>query len=312
MGKKNFNSIPEHIRVKLAVIETDLIEVCTIEKINAKNIKDYEKLGFKFRSDEIEFTKNPLLPLESWGRYSKYNIKGRTIIRKDLPKVTTDIPYELQDWGGYWHTGTYQRFVYQREFWEPKFLNLEFTPIKQMGTDFLVKISVEGILNKAQKDFEFELLYRCNLLQECAGNCDIYAAQCTKEDYMKIAYIDWEIFPPGELSLDKLYESIPNNTQKPSKEEFKDRLETILKANPVEMIHGAGQFRSYIGAKFANGKVAFENSYWGNALYVVHKNWEEISKQSRSELMRLDPTKRDFTRIVHNKKWKDNFFRAIK
>ena len=66
------------------------------------------------------------MPDASNGRFSKYNILGRVIVRKDLPKITKFMEYELQDWGGNWHSGTYPKRVYQREYWEPKLLELEF------------------------------------------------------------------------------------------------------------------------------------------------------------------------------------------
>lgn len=306
MGKKNFNSLPEHIKAKLAIYKENLIEACCIEKINADNIANYHKLGITLNNDALSFEKNPTLPDASNGRFSKYNIQGRVIVRKDLPKVTKFMEYELQDWGGNWHYGTYPKLVYQREYWEPKFLKLEFKLIQQVGKDYFVKISI-GVLNRNEENFEFELLYRCNILQECINNCDIFEAECSQEDYIKTAFVNWEIFPPGELSNERIYQSIPDSVNKPTQEEFNERMDIIKKANPIEFIQGKGQFKSYFGAKFANGKVAFENVYWGNALYVIHENWEEISKQPRCELMQLDPTKRKFTRIVHNNKWKDNF-----
>lgn len=311
MGKKNFNSLPEHIKAKLAIYKENLIEACCVEKINADNIANYHKLGITINNDRLLFEKNPILPAASNGRFSKYNIQGRVIVRKDLSKITKFLEYELQDWGGNWHYGTYPKQVYQREYWEPKFLKLEFKLIRQIGKDYFVKISI-GVLDRNEENFEFELLYRCNILQECINNCDIFEAECTQEDYIKTAFVDWEIFPPGELTNARIYQSIPDNINKPTQEEFNERMDVIKKANPIEFIQGKGQFKSYFGAKFSNGKVAFENVYWGNALYVIHENWEEISKQPRCELMKLDPTKRKFTRIIHNNKWKDNFYRAIK
>lgn len=89
-------------------------------------------------------------------------------------------------------------------------------------------------------------------------------------------------------------------------------MDVIKVANLIEFIQGKGQFKNYFGAKFSNGKVVFENIYWGNVLYVVHENWEEISKQPRNELMRINPLNRNFTQIIHNKYWKGNFFSVIK
>lgn len=142
--------------------------------------------------------------------------------------------------------------------------------IRQVGKDYFVKFSI-GVLDRTEKDFEFELLYRCNLLQECLNNCDIFEAKCSQEDYIKTAFVDWEIFPPGELSNERIYQSIPDNANKPTQEEFNERMDVIKKANPIQFIQGKGQFKSYFGAKFANGKVAFENVYWGNALLERNK-----------------------------------------
>lgn len=311
MGKKNFNSLPERIKAKLAMYKENLIEVCCVEKVNIENIEKYKHLSISIINGNISFKSNWLLPDASNGRYSKYNAKGRTLVRKDLPKITKFIPYELQDWGGNWHSGTYPKKVYQREFWEPKFLHLELSIIKQVNNNFLVKISA-GVVDRTEELFESEILFRCNLLQEGVNNCDIYQAECSHEDYVKTAFVDWEIFPPGELSNERIYNSIPDNTNKPTQEEFNKRMDVIKSANPIEFIQGKGQFKSYFGAKFSNGKVVFENIYWGNALYVVHENWEEVSKQPRSELIKIEPSNRNFTRIIHNKYWEANFFRAIK
>lgn len=311
MGKKNFNSLPEQIKAKLSRYKENLIEVCCVEKVNDENIDNYKHLGISITNKNISIKNNSLLPDVSNGRYSKYNIKGRVIVRKDLPKIIKCMPYELQDWGGNWHYGTYPKKVYQREYWEPRFLNLELILVRQVGNDFWVKISI-GVLDKTEEGFEAELLYRCNILQEIIGNCDLFQAECSEEDYIKTAFIDWEIFPPGELSNERIYQSIPNNSQKPTEEEFNERMNIIKEANPIEFIQGKGQFKSYFGAKFNNGKVAFENIYWGNALYVVHDNWEEISKQPRSELIKISNNNNNFTRIVHNKHWKENFKKAIK
>ena len=311
MGSKNFNSLPRHIKSRLESFRQNLVEVCCVEKINTENVGNYEFLGIKIIDNDIHFDSNVYAPNINNGRFSRYNVKGRVIVHKDLSKVVKFMPYELQDWGGNWHFGTYPKKVYQREYWEPRFLNLELALVKQVGNDFWVKISI-GVLDKTEEGFEEELLYRCNILQENIGNCDLFQAECSEEDYIKTAFVDWEIFPPGELSNERIYQSIPNNSQKLTEEEFSERMDTIKEANPIEFIQGKGQFKSYFGAKFNNGKVVFENIYWGNALYVAHNNWEEISKQPRSELIKISTNNSNFTRIVHNKHWKENFKKAIK
>ena len=100
MGKKNFNSLPKRIKDKLKDYKENLIEVCSIEKINVENINNYRKLGISLNNGILTFEQNPILPDASNGRYSKYNVHGRTIVRKDLPKITKLLEYELKDWGG--------------------------------------------------------------------------------------------------------------------------------------------------------------------------------------------------------------------
>lgn len=110
--------------------------------------------------------------------------------------------------------------------------------------------------------------------------------------------INWEIFPPGTIDIQRIYGQISENKNKPSLEEFADRYETIEKFNPIEFIKGRGNFNSYFGARFSNNIVAFENVYWGNALYVIYDNWQNITKTPRSELIRLNPSARRFERYM--------------
>jgi hypothetical protein len=216
MGKKNFREVPDFILSKLETLQGDLVEVCTIVKVHSDNIESYKKFGFTISNGRLVVPESLILPEESTGLYSKYNIRGKTIVRKDLEKISKDMPYELKDWGGTWHYGTYPKMVYQREYWEPKFLNLSLNIINEPEQGvFNVKIAVEGILNKTSGDFMFELLFRCNLLQENSGSCDIFEANCDEREYVRTEYIDWEIFPPGEADVDRLYSQIPDNKQKP-------------------------------------------------------------------------------------------------
>ena len=64
---------------------------------------------------------------------------------------------------------------------------------------------------------------------------------------------------------------------------------------------GQDDFQTILGAKFGQRLVALENLEYGNALYVFEKNWEGLSKLSRSELIRRrDP---QVHRIPHLPGW---------
>ena len=59
--------------------------------------------------------------------------------------------------------------------------------------------------------------------------------------------------------------------------------------------------RRYIGAKFKDNLVVFENIEYGNAIYILFDNWMEISKMSRIEI--LQRKEKDFIRLPHRKNW---------
>lgn len=311
MKKKNFKAVPASIRAKLETFKTNFVEVCSIEKINSNNVDKYENLGISYANGKIVIPKEPILSKFNNGKYSKYNVIGRTIVRKDLPKETRYVFYRVTDWHGDEHTGTYPRLVWQREIWLPKMLTISIEIVKELPNETVVKISIEGLINKTAKSFEHDLLFKINLLQENLGNCDVFEANCSEEEYIKTTYIDWQIFPPGEKDAREVFNSIPNTADRISFEEFEDRYNTIVNSKPIEMINSVGKFSGYFGAKFKNNIVVFENPRKNNALYAIHSNWEEISQTPRSELIKINPGNRNFTRIVHNKHWKAAFFKAI-
>jgi hypothetical protein len=72
---------------------------------------------------------------------------------------------------------------------------------------------------------------------------------------------------------------------------------------PQCYIAGTNEFLRYFGAKFEDDFVAFENLNYGNALYVMHENWEQLSQRSRIDLLKARP--RGFERVLHVAGWED-------
>lgn len=69
-----------------------------------------------------------------------------------------------------------------------------------------------------------------------------------------------------------------------------------------KLVETTNEFRRYFGAQFAHDLVAFENIEYGNAIYVMFDDWEELSKKSRTEL--LSSRIHNFKRIPHTITWK--------
>ena len=57
----------------------------------------------------------------------------------------------------------------------------------------------------------------------------------------------------------------------------------------------------YFGAKFGDNIVVFENIDYGNALYILFDNWQEISQMSRIDILKRH--EKDYFRIIHKNGW---------
>lgn len=306
MGKKNFNSIPHHIGRELSAINSELIEVACIKKITLNEIKNYQHLEISCNEQGLIIPNEAVIPSEKMGRFSKYNIYGRTIVRKDLPKVDRWYFWDIPIYGDYSKgtiTASQKRNVYQREYWDPEYLAIKIELISSSNNVYLVKFSFEHPISKDSSTFDHDLLFRCNILQENLQECHAYAPESPKETYINTYYLDWDIFPPGQLSPEVIYSRSNASKGKVELTEFKKRLEVIRGLNVKSEIQGKGIFSKYFGVILDNDIVIFENTFWGNALYVVYDNWENVSKIPRSELIKMDPAKRNFERIVHGKYW---------
>ena len=115
----------------------------------------------------------------------------------------------------------------------------------------------------------------------------------------------WEILPPGQRTENLA--RILSKFRAPSKELKERVLERYMlleKLNPIAYISGTSGFQRYFGAQFADDLVVFENLEYGNAIYVMFEDWEDLSKRSRLDLLR-DGNGAHFERIVHRSGWED-------
>ena len=47
---------------------------------------------------------------------------------------------------------------------------------------------------------------------------------------------------------------------------------------PTEIVLGMSGNTRYLGAKYAEDLVVFENLEYGNAIYILYENWKILSK----------------------------------
>ncbi|MBB6001429.1 hypothetical protein [Arcicella rosea] len=311
--KKNFLRTPSFISAKLGFITEDEVIITAIRSFSKKEIEAnlLSKIAIRLNKDELYLT-NELIPMSESGRYSRRNRDGYSIIRKDLPKIyktiscgtrypfgnTSLTPYEL----------CYEKLVYQKEFIQPKNWTLSIELLDSNNKDgnmyYTFKVGLSNSLDKTKDEFETNILFALNLLQENFGKVDVFSTSTTKQEFMSTQNVAWEIFPAGER--DENLERILNGMSKltpQDKENIKDKYDFLTSMNPESIILGAGGMSSYFGAKFTENLVVFENLEYGNAIYVMYDEWEGLSKMTRTELLSMENKK--FDRVKHTENWKN-------
>ena len=313
--KKNFRKIPDKILKKITQFKSDDIIVSCSRIIKKEDIKKgtLNNLGVKIEKGNLLLPQN-IIPFAENGKYSNINVNGTEIKRKDLPMIQEGYDHEVPnygDWSYGSHTVTWYKDVYQREYIAPLLIEIEMNLIDETELDYLIIFKLNFPINRRSEKFEPDLLFGINLMQENVGFIDVNESSITHQDYAKNIYVDWEILPVGKKNdiINKILSKYKK--YKPDiKEKIDDRYEILNKQRPIAWVNGVSSFSRYFGAKFSDDLVVFENLEYGNAIYIMFNNWEELSKKSRVEL--LSGTKKDFIRIVHLKGWKEVLKNTIK
>jgi hypothetical protein len=228
------------------------------------------------------------------------------VVRKDLPMIKKTRSWYTPNWGDWSrgsHLHTHTRDIYQRDFFPPKEVELSVSLLEKLGDEELVlKFAVEQVLSKHMTDFEAELLYNLNILQENVGAADVFPSAATLAEYMATVRVDWEILPAG--TIDEVLRRMLAGKRQVSAERQKimeDRLQTFSRFAPEHYVAGTSGFLRYFGAMYADDLVVFENLAYGNALYVMYENWKTVSQRSRIDL--LKGPRDEFDRIEHRDGW---------
>lgn len=314
---KNFRAIPPVIKEKLDSIDDRIVIIAGAKKIPASDIVDgvYSHVGLRIVEGELVIVENQFPDGEN-GRFSDKNVSGWEIKRTDLPKITKTYTWESPNFGdpsrGH-HTQSMDRLVYQKQYFEPPMFELSTevieSPVGEGGTYYL-KFSINQPLNRDAETFNDRLFFALNLIRENTGIYDVHPSNISVEDFQKSVFVDWEIFPQG--TTESIIEALSRRGSNPSPEKqaiLRERISMFNAMKPKNIMIGTGGFGSYIGAEFADDLVVFENTNYGNALYILFEDWERTSQKSRHEL--LQGTNEGYTRIIHKAGWERIFKAAM-
>ena len=98
------------------------------------------------------------------------------------------------------------RMVYQQKVEEPRNNSLLIEFLNDDNNTFSLKISINEVLRKDDANFDEDLLFNLNLIQENVGSADVYSSNTTKEEFLAGLNVTWEFLPPG--TRDQNLESI--------------------------------------------------------------------------------------------------------
>jgi hypothetical protein len=130
-------------------------------------------------------------------------------------------------------------------------------------------------------------------------------------DPREVIALPWEIFPPGTVDeVVRFFSKGMKGNRGEDERILRERVEAFAALKPEAYIQGIGGFKRYIGAKFSDDLVVFENRHYGNALYILYENWEKLSKRPRLDLLR--DTDAHFDRIVHATGWREQLEETIR
>ena len=317
--KRNIRKIPEGLRLKIGEIQESSLVVVCIKPIKLADIEQgmYDHIGINVKKGRVSFVES-ILPPADMGPFSAKNAEGWEVKRTDLPMIKKNIHLGDRPIYGDWSNGSFslwsERDVYQREFHEPRDYMIHVDLIKEADEKspiYVFKFQIGVVLDKSSSDFDEDLLFCLNVLQENVGNCDVESSQKTRDDFISTIVVDWEIFPPG--SLENFISKFKSRLGKLSGDQERivtERVKEFSKLKPEAYIQGKGGFNYYIGAKISDNLVVFENIRYGNALYVLYESWESVSKRSRTDLIR--GTDADFERIPHVDGWEEQLRAAVR
>lgn len=315
--KSNYRNIPPFVSDALSNIDGKLIAVAATKKIAKTDIESglYAHVGLLFHGSEIVKSGAAPLPADA-GKWSERNAFGWDRKREDWPMVQKTWTFESPNFGdgarNGWTMRSWTKDVYQHQIFEPQGMAVEAEILDDRGGDHvLVKFFLSPLLNRDMPEFELMLLWSINVLQENTGATGVFASDASIDEYRATIALDWQIFPPG--TADEIVAKIAGVARLGNAPDFeqhvRDRVRLFESFKPINYIQGQGGFGSYFGAQFADDLVVFENLRYGNAVYLLYQNWDEVSRRSRLDLLRDQDA--HFDRVLHTKGWEDRLTAAL-
>lgn len=237
------------------------------------------------------------------GSATRYNAEGFFIKHKDREKEICyrTVEWTWQQWTGYKETKEVTEFRdvsyerWQRTYFPP--LSVELTIIENNLKDKII-ISPAFIID-VENDSVI-LKNTINLFLELFGECHVIDTSLNDIIIPKQIRLNWNILPQGKLPWEKRYEQIKpfiDKAKSGNKAFVSYRLERINSYGADFVATGLNGFNGYLIYGFTKKSLfIFESTQVNNATYVFEKDWQEISKLTKKDIL---DAKLQKERIIH-------------
>lgn len=239
------------------------------------------------------------------GRITAYNANGKRIVRRDKPMETA---YRTVEW--HWTEWHGRDKVEQSKFVDVPYKRyprddvpppaLEITLVKDANGNYsVISQEIDG-----WKSDEQLLVHAINLFLELFGECVVLDKQRTEVLPATIHRVNWKFLPKGEYPFSRVREELKpvlNRIKRGNRTFVNKRLERLNSFDPAFTVVGLSGFSGYILMAYPDRDLyVLESLLYGNATYILEKDWESVSKLTKAEVLN---SKLHKDRIIHHSNW---------
>ena len=259
------------------------------------------KLGFSENLTEGERILPSMLNPTMKRNAEPFYIKDKTKPKEQYSQI---LWWTRHEWAGRGETREVTDFVsIPRE----RYARIEFEPY---NVELFLKYDEQGQLMVMTdpisycQDNEKLLINTINIFLTNFEECEVLTENFENVMPTRIIRLNWEVLPSGDYPWERMQDDLKKVSEKSSKTAKKgliDKCEFINSFQPDFRAYGKSGFKGYVIFGFADRNIfVLESVYPNNATYVFGKNWEELSKLTKAEILKGNLQD---VRIIHNDNW---------
>lgn len=240
------------------------------------------------------------------GPVSRYNSEGKYEVHRNQPKERRFMgrrEWTREEWDGPGRTRTVTestdvyRDCYPRTLIPPP--AVELTVVNNAGVKLIVSPPMTW-----RKDDDDSILHVINLMLELFGETELRHQNLASFTPPSTRRVNWSMLPPGVKMASGVVDHVRPIIDRLSPT-FRgpaiERLTYLADLQPDEIYLGYGGFSGYVAYIFNKvNKAILESVMPDNATYVFGRNWQEMSRLTKSEVLAGDL---HLDRILHTESW---------